>query len=162
MECFHWEYESLICRCSDRSLSPPQSVKKDAGPHVLCIAGTTVGPISHETHFSTGWNHKFHPMLGFTDACVSGWARPVWQLWPLGKTCSGSSMVWLWAWFTEGRLSLQMHPRLVGELCVRADRPSAPGRMQKVSYQGWDLGGLLLKCITLQLQITSSKKYSIT
>ncbi len=33
----------------NRSLSPPQNISEDAGPHGLCIAGTIVGPALHET-----------------------------------------------------------------------------------------------------------------
>ncbi len=60
--------------------------------------------------FSTGWNLKFLHTLGVTDASVSRWARPVLQLWPLGRTISGWNGAYPWLWSAEGRWSRQMPP----------------------------------------------------
>ncbi len=73
--------------------------------------------------FNAGWNHGFHTMHGVTDACISGWIRPVWQPWPHGRTHGGWRRAWPWGWSTPGKLSRQTPPTQVGGCCTKANRP---------------------------------------
>ncbi len=69
----------------ERHRSPTQSVSENAGPYGRSIASVTAGPAPHAPPSNAGWNHGFHTTHGVTDACISGWIRPVWQPWPPGR-----------------------------------------------------------------------------
>ncbi len=80
------------------------------------------------------WHHGRHH-------CLSGWARPALQLWPLGRTSSGWNGACPWAWSAEGRLVLTDASNLGrGALC---DDKSAFGPWSKKD------GYLHINCLEL-------------
>ncbi len=115
----------------ERHRSPTQSVSENAGPHGRSIASVTAGPAPHAPPSTLGWNHGFHTTHGVTDACISGWIRPVWQPWPPGRNPR---------WMKKGVAMGLVHSRKVvttdasntgwGALC-EGNRPSAIGRRQR-------------------------------
>ncbi len=80
--------------------------------------------------FNAGWNHGFHTTHGVTDACTSGWIRPVWQPWPPGRTHVDEEGRGHGVGHT-GKLSRQTPPTQVGGRCAKANRPSAIGRRRR-------------------------------